>query len=285
MIYVLTCCLLFAISYAQINLDSVFATPVDSIHISQPTALLSADPEGNIFTLDPNTGLLTKYFALQHYDSSLTIGGKSQRDEGLLHPVNLQIQNRQRLYILDDVSRLISLFNINLKLISQIDLSLTADGELFPIDMVVTPAEEIFVINQMDNLEYKYSSLNQPTLTFGGLDYGEGALYDPVAIRTDTKNLVYIWDQGDQTVKIFDIYGIYQSSLDVPFDESWNGFEVLSDHLVFWRDQQLDMIYLPNNEKREITLQTDASIMDIAADRNFFYLLTSNAIRLYQISD
>ncbi|MEL7065586.1 MAG: hypothetical protein AAFP00_17740, partial [Bacteroidota bacterium] len=154
--------LLSTITQAQINLDSVFASPVDTVLLVDKANLVASDPEGNLYTLDSESSILTKYFVLQHYDSSLSIGGRSQRAEGLIHPLAFQIKNRQRLYVLDDVSRTISLFNTNLKPINQLDLSLSADGELFPLDMTVTPAEEIFVLNQQDNLVYKYSTLTQP---------------------------------------------------------------------------------------------------------------------------
>ncbi|MEL6625726.1 MAG: hypothetical protein AAFY70_11690 [Bacteroidota bacterium] len=277
--------LLSTITQAQINLDSVFASPVDTVLLVDKANLVASDPEGNLYTLDSESSMLTKYFVLQHYDSSLSIGGRSQRAEGLIHPLAFQIKNRQRLYVLDDVSRTISLFNTNLKPINQLDLSLSADGELFPLDMTVTPAEEIFVLNQQDNLVYKYSTLTQPGLTFGGLDYGEGALFDPVSIKTDNTNLVYIWDISEAKVKIYDIYGIYRSAVDVPWAEDWNGFEVLENHLFFWKEQTLRMIYLRDNTMREISLPQIQEIQDVDADRNFFYVLSPQAIRLYQISN
>ncbi|MEL6134114.1 MAG: hypothetical protein AAFR59_12195 [Bacteroidota bacterium] len=276
---------LFSAAQAQINLDSVFAAPVDTITLVEAGHILASDPEGNVYTLDTESSILTKYFVLQQYDSSLTIGGKSQRAEGLIHPLALQIKNRQRLYVLDDVSRTLSLFNTNLKPVNQLDLTLSADGELFPLDMAVTPAEEIFVLNQQDNLVYKYATLTQPGLTFGGLDYGEGTLYDPVALRTDNQNFVYIWDQSDLKVKIFDIYGIFRSAVDIPWSENWSGFEVLEGHLVFWNAQTVRMIYLRDNTLREIILPQIEKILDIDADRNFFYVLSPHAIRLYQISN
>lgn len=210
---------------------------LDSIPLKQVYQEMEIDGEGNIYLLDTQNNIIAKFFASTQYDSVFSIGGKSARKEGFMHLTHLSIKNRQSLYVLDEAARRVSMLNTNLKVTEQMDFlsANTANDnttDIQPIGFDVSNAGELFVLNGWDNKVYKYNAFGPTEVIFGGVDAGEGNLQNPDCVWVGDDNLVWISDTVNALCKVFDLYGIYQTTYTTPKTEKWQVFHVANN--VFW---------------------------------------------------
>lgn len=251
---------------------------------------LEIDAEGNIYLLNTRSTYLHKAFASFNYDTIQTIGGRSNRTEGFLHPVRIALKNRQNLYLLDDAQRRIALLNTNLKLIRdfrflETDLLSNQDDEpeLLPVAFDVGPAGEIFMLNQLNNQVWKYNSFGEKEQTFGGLDYGDGSLTHPVDLVVSDKNMVFVSDTTNQSVAAFDLYGIYRYRVQLTPEAHWTHMVLADWGLFLFNNAQVWTYDLQINQLREIVLPGCSAIQDLAADPNTLFVLTKNGVFLYPL--
>ena len=268
-------------------LDSLFAHPALTLNGLPQCNQMEVDSEGNIYLLDTQNSRLFKYIAQASYDSLITLGGKSVREEGLIQPIKFSGRNRQNLYVLDEASRRILLLSPNFRVNEAIDFTklnyafeLQQNSEdIYPVSFDVNPAGEIFVLNQWDNKIYKLLP-GEITLAFGGTDFGEGALWNPLDIQISSDNL--IWVQDGQQLKVYDAFGHYKYTLDpkVPFD--WHRFQLQAPYLLCFNEQQLFVRHLTTHQTLLHSFNKEVSLQDVQLTRTSIYLLFRNSLVLYE---
>ncbi len=246
----LSCCLPF------------WAGAQDSLRLGDPWLAglpaanqLELDSEGNVFLLDTEGGKCYKYLALADFDSLISLGGRSNRNEGLLHPRRLVIRNRQNLYVLDDVQRRILHLNPNLGLLGQLDFQQVEDPqqgieEMFPVDFGLSSAGEYFLLNQFDNKVYKLNLFGEVETVFGGPDYGEGSFYEPGQLAVTANNKVFVSDTVAQELLVYNYFGIfsYRHLPEAPF--YWQRFRLEGETLLLLSQRQLFLQHLPSGRSR-----------------------------------
>lgn len=262
--------------------------------VSLPSASsqLKVDEEGNLLVLDSENAKLTKYFANTEFDSTLVIGGKSNRQDGFLHPIKIAQKNRLNLYLLDDVQRRIVLLTINFKIVQALDFSALAvrleslgeESEIFPQSFDINPAGEVFMLNQFDNKVIKVNNFGDVEAVFGGLDYGEGSLYDPIELALSDQNWVYISDTSEQELKVFDAYGVYRYRFQPKTNFRWKKFILSGPNLLCFDDQNVYFEHLSSGDKQSFSFPESHHIRDLELKGSFFYVLLENEISLQKNS-
>lgn len=259
--------------------------PIQVLSDLPPCDQLTVDGERNLLLLDRENSKLYKYFALTAYDSLISLGGKGNRAEGLLSATKMSAHNRQALFVLDEGSQRLLLLNPNFRLLESLDWltfsGLDQGASLYPASFEVSGIGELFLLNQWDNKIYKFSPEGSLELSFGGLDYGAGSLYDPVDIQANAQNLVYVSDTTAQHFQVFDLFGRYrfQYQPETPF--RWQQFTLEGNYLLCWNHLQLYLEHLPS--KKSWVFQTPG-LLSAVLDREFLYLLQENRVHLYRLA-
>ena len=272
----------------QDSLDQAFL----KISLPEPATQLLVDEEGNLLVLSPESAQLYKYFFSTQFDSSIVIGGQSNRQDGFLHPTQIAQRNRLNLYLLDDVQRRIVLLTINFKVVQEVDFrtlatrleTLGEESEIFPQSFDINPAGEIFLLNQFNNKIIKVNNFGEIETIFGGLDYGEGSLYDPVELAINKQNFLFVSDTIEQQLKVFDAYGVYRYSIkpEVPF--RWKHMFLYESSLICFNDKQIYLEHLLSGKKKNWVLPSAYRIQDVALSSSFFYVLLENEVSLQEHS-
>lgn len=254
---------------------------------------VEVDNEGNIFLLNSQSNRICKYLSGSSYDSSYCIGGKGNQGEGFLNITKISIKNRQSLYVLDFAKRKITLLNTNLKAISNLDfMTVNSEGEsekeveLFPLSFDVNEWGDLFLLNYSDNKVYKYTTTGYSGICFGGLDFGEGALQDPTNIAISENNLVYVDDNNHQSIKVYDLYGVFQRKIDFLQKKqlNWKNFVLFADYLLLFNDKSVSLFHLPTNEfiPIEFPILANEKITDVCVSVKQIVLLTSLNVYIYE---
>ncbi len=269
------------------NIEDYFGQAVDSITDLPDCNEFTVDAERNLLFVDSEKGILYKYFALNHYDSLITIGGKGNRSEGFLNPSHLSVQNRQTLYLLDDASQRIVVLSPSFRLLNSVDfLSLSGldnqSESLYPISFDVSGIGELFILNQWDNKVYKRNDRGQTERSFGGLDYAEGSLYDPDKVQVNEQSQVFVSETKHQRLKVFDLYGRFRFTINTETSFKWDDFVVRGDLLFCWGENKLYWQQLSSGQYGEILVP---GINSLALDRENLYLLKENTVHLYRFND
>ncbi|MEL6671322.1 MAG: hypothetical protein AAFR61_03995 [Bacteroidota bacterium] len=267
--------------------------PAQILQIPPQAQCLEVDPEGNIFLLYSEEGLLRKYLAESAYDSAIMVGGRGSRQEGLLHPIRISAQNRQNIFLLDDEAGKLLMFNINLRLLDQWDIweltqveSWESSGvEMQPVDFVMSPLGDRYLLNSLDNKLYKLNVYGKLETVFGGLDYGEGSLRQPTQLRINARNQLFVSDffRGQKQLKVYDLYGIFSFAYTPTAPPDWQSFFVQGKWLFLWNDTTLWIEDMRQREVQQMELSFPSALKDLSFSGEVLYLLWENEVHLYRI--
>lgn len=252
---------------------------------------LECDEEGNLFLLDKKNNRLYKYYAISGYDSVQSIGGKGMSGEGLNQPVKIRSGNRQALYCLDAGNRRILVLNTNLKIVREVNFLTSGSTEnnseigaqIWPLSFEVGPAGDLFLLNQEDNRILKSDMYGKLQVSFGGLDYGGGSLYDPVDMLMSENNLLYVSDTIKQVLKVYDLFGVYKFSLYPPERFHFEGISLLENNLIFYNNRRICVYNLISGKYQIYQPETQgADILDVCLNRKMLFLLTKHQIIIFR---
>ncbi|MEM7375290.1 MAG: hypothetical protein AAF587_42235 [Bacteroidota bacterium] len=262
------------------------------VSLPESASQLLVDEEGNLLILDTENARLSKYIANTKFDSTLTIGGQSNRQEGFLHPIRISQKNRLNLYLLDDVQRRIVLLTINFKVVQEVNFNslvsrlenLGEESEIFPLSFDINPAGEVFMLNQFDNKVLKINNFGDIEAVFGGLDYGEGSLYDPVELAVSDQNWVFVSDTTAQEIKVFDAYGVFRYTFQPAAPFRWKKFILSASRLICYDETHFHIEHLSSKEFISFSFPSPNRIRDLALNGSFFYVLLENGVSLQENS-
>lgn len=277
------------VASGQLLLDSAFLRPAKVLnHIPALCTDIEVDEEGNLFLLQTSKHKVHKLFARQDYDSLITVGGKGNGQEGFNFPEKIVCPNRQSLFVLDAQNRRIVMLNTNLKVTRTFEfLSLQADqfegseASIWPISFASGPTGELYLLNQEDIKVYKFDTEGAFQLAFGGVDYGNGSLVQPDNLTANSGNFIFVADAENQTVSIFDFYGVFQYQLQLKTSFHWKKMVAYEDHLILFDEHHLYFKNLMTKGEKEVSLGAQGNLVDLAMGPDFFYLLFENEVHLY----
>lgn len=277
--------------FAQIpKQDNINFALLDKIPNIEGFSDIESDNEGNLFLLNSQSNRICKFLFANSHDSIYCIGGKGNQGEGFLNITKIATKNRQSLYVLDYAKRKITSLNTNLKAISQLDfMTVNAEGEkeieLFPSCFDVNEWGDLFLLNYIDNKIYKYSTSGYTGISFGGLDFGDGALQEPSNIAISEHNQIFVGDTTNQCIKVFDLYGVFQQKLDFAQKKelNWKNFVLFADNLLLFNEKKVYLFHLPTNELIPVNFPMlgDEKIKDICINTKEIILLTNKNVVIY----
>lgn len=251
---------------------------------------LIVDEEGNIILLDTEQARIFRFLKAYNYDSLVFIGGRSNRQEGLVHPVTMSLQNRQSLFVLDDAVGRLLVLNPNLRIVQTQEYMGQGSGgfgekgeSLFPVDFAVGPLGEQFLINRIDNRVVKINSFGEEELRFAGPDFGPGALYQPVEVGIDDENYVYVSDTSRQLIKVYDLYGVFRFSLELAPGFSWEKFRIYRPWLICFREDAASIMNLARQEWVNLPFDWPETISDVFLRGSTLYILTGTSVIAYSL--
>lgn len=244
---------------------------------------IEADNEENLYLLDTDNNRILKLLAATGYDSLIVTGGKTGREEGLLHPVKMSLFSRQGLLVLDDAQRKILLLNTNFKVMGQTDfLASREDGsEIIPQTFDANPAGEKYILNQLDNRIIKINLFNEEEMQFSGLDAGEGSLYRPADLEAGADNLIYVSDTSRQEIAVFDNFGTFRYRFHPDCNFRWKRMRLFESTLALFDADHLYLVRIQDKAGQAFPLPEGFRLTDVTATRTRLYLLTENAVHLY----
>lgn len=252
---------------------------------------LIVDEEENLILLDTERAGIYRYLAAYGYDSLLFMGGRSNRQEGLVHPIQMSLQNRQALYVLDDATGRLLVLNPNLRIVqtqeymnqrSGMDLG-GAGGSLFPVAFAVGPLGEQFLINRSDNRVVKINAFGEEEIRFGGADYGPGALYDPADIAIDQDNFVYVADTSEQTIQVYDLYGVYRYRLSHDPGFRWQQFRLFRPWVIYFSGDRVAVMNLASEAWLTQPFDWPPKIWDVFLRGDYLYVLSDQEIQAFAL--
>lgn len=250
---------------------------------------LEADTEGNVLLLAPGKHKIHKLLRATGYDSVVTIGGKGIEEEGFNFPTKIVVPNRQSVFVLDFYNRRIVKLNINLKVIREINFltlagQITNDDvtELFPFSFTIGPTGELFLFNQDDYKVYKFDTDGRLQRSFAGMDYGQGSVYEPCDIHSNAATNVFVVDCEDQSVLVYDLYGVFLYRIPVPVPFTWEGAKVKGQTIIYYADRDI-YFYNMFTKNTGPHLQTENKLLDLSVNGDHLFVLTENKVTLYRL--
>lgn len=282
---VVFCLLIFSIrqlSFAQNHLSDIQAEGATQILV---------DNEENLILLYPEEAVLRKYLA-PTYDSVLVFGGASQLQDGMVHPTRAVLFSRQDIYVLDESLQQLILLNKDFSEVGRISLQEEAfnspnvdlsDG-FQAIDFAIGPGGAVYLINQLDAQILKYNSFTGVEWQFGGVNYGEGSLQNPISIGIDDQRL-FVYDTDLEKVILFDLYGNYLSTLSPEAHGKWR-YQGKYQGRMFWLSGH-QLWVIANQAEKTSSFSLGEVFEDISAIypfQNKLYVISKNQVHLQDVS-
>lgn len=283
----LSCCALLGPHWlaAQVTWTEETVVPV-----VERASAIRVDDERNMYLINEDRTRIYKYLAAYQYDSVLSIGGRSHREEGFLDISDLDVSNRQLTIALDRGRQRVVFLHPNLRVMQALDLlnlnstgRLNAPEDLLATQLAVNSAGELFLLNVLDNRIYKINSFGEWELAFGGTDFGQGSLYEPLALRLNPNNLLFVTDAQQDALLVYDLFGTYRYQVPLTGQAPPDRLDAGLHQLLLWNQEQLSWLDL----RRQRLLPMPPPLprwTDLAWEGNHIYFLTENAVHLYTVS-
>lgn len=278
-----------SLSFSQTNKDSLPKSR-KYLDLNFEAEKIDVDGEGNIFLLSTKKRQVYKLLKQFEFDSMISIGGASARNEALFHPIEIRCNTRQRIYVLDDVGQKVVLLNTDLKVLQSFDFALVnaqreEGSDIFPVAFDLSPTGEMLVLNQWNNTVLRYSNQLNPDGEFGGTNFGEGSLFEPDFIEVSPDQQVFVWDARQNKVLVYSLYGIFQYAISMEKAQKCRRMRIEGRYLLLLDGDRLLIQQLTTKKNTQIQLNSLPKIQDFAADRQYFYFLTQKGIYISPRSD
>ena len=263
---------------------------IDSLGLDQAYDKLAVDTQGNLYVLAVNQRLVKKFLNYYRYDSTLQIGGSLTREnEHLLGPIDIQVNNYQQLYLLDEGRRALLILGKELEVLGTLDFSQklvesipsSSGATLLPHAFSVNGLGEYFFLNPWDNKVYHFSPQGDLLQAFGGNDYGEGSLYAPQSLYISSNNDILVADQNK--ILHFDAFGTYLSHIPLPHSEANLSLEGIGQTLLSLKDSTLIITEFLPLPQLKCQISLPQKFKDLALSQQYCYLLGERYIWIYEM--
>ncbi|MBW7888676.1 MAG: hypothetical protein H3C35_10010 [Bacteroidetes bacterium] len=267
--------------------DSSSAVVVeDMLGSFDDAASLSIAPNGIAFVADKHS---SKIYSLSFHNQQIrSFGGSGWGEYAFDTPVDVTATFLLELFVVDRNNRRVQQFDRTLNFVQSYDENLDARtiGKFLPQSAAISRAGNLFILELDGKRILKLNGRKQIEKIFGIISDGKGRLQMPIDLSITDANQVFVLD--DYTVKMYDEYGNYISSVLLKKDTKWktlstfsNGFLVTSPQeiLLFSNENtllstlQMQNFFGMNSEERFV----DAALVDTK-----LYVLTQH--HLYRCS-
>lgn len=206
------------------------------------------NPAGFIYVSDTATDEIT---AMDTLGNTLKkIGGYGWRESAFDNPIDV-FADALKVYVVDKNNSRIQRFDKNLNYNFRI---YTRESEIeqerfgYPLSAVMSNLGDVFILDSENSRIVKFDIFGNFLQNFGGYDYGNFALQNPLQLAVSMQNNIFVID-GDEII-IFDQYG--NGSGRISGAEDFRSIRIIFDWLTVTTK---DKIFLVNLRSKELTLR------------------------------
>jgi len=168
----------------------------------------SVDPSGTIYVLDHGTNEIV---VLRGSKTISRTGGFGWNKDGLDSPSDITAPNGLDIYVADYGNHRVVRFDRNLAPLSQIPSADAAQNSSriigYPLSVALSRFGKLFILDGENSRLAKIGENNSIDRTIGGVDAGKGRLIQPVKVRINTQDRIYVQDRNE--IKLYDSFGNY----------------------------------------------------------------------------
>ena len=267
--------------------DSILATFDNAVRVY-------TDIRNAIYVLDESQATLTKLDSLGRMIS--VWGGPGSGDAELDEPADLDPTNGLSLVVADAGNRRVKRFSGEFMFLES--LTLSTEGQMSgvgdagrpdvepvmldegrPIAVRVAPDGGIFAIDQDNAVIVKWGRDRRIERVFGGFGTGGGMLEDPVALALSEDGHLYVADAGGGDLKIFDQFGTFEREIGSGRLEDVRSLKRTGSRILVVMPERIAIYDVNGGYVRDLEIQTDEPIMDVALWRGNLLVLTRRTLR------
>lgn len=194
---------------------------------------IDVDMRGNIYLAD------TGNHRIQKFDSNGELlafnGGFGWGVDQFQRPMDIFVFSGLDVFVADYENNRIERYDKDLNWIYSIASRQSQEERLYfkyPLAFAASLHQDYFIIDGEIAKVVKLNSQFEAEMSFGSYDWGAGALVHPQKCALSSADLLYVSDQGRQSIMVFDYYGNYVQAI---------GADTLNQPtgLAFYRDKVL----------------------------------------------
>jgi DNA-binding beta-propeller fold protein YncE len=206
---------------------------------------LSIDPRGYVYIADTENQRIQKFSTQGQFVTE--IGGFGWEKEQFDWPSGICAKNGLDVLVADYNNQRIERYDKDLHYLASLKSRDEWPENLqfgFPVDVDLSSQGELFCIDGENQRILKLDILGTPQLSFGDFDQGEGRLVEPVCLWVASNDRVYVTDQREGKVIVFDIHGNYLFSFGEDRLVSPASICTIPDRFVLVTDQHIPNIFI-----------------------------------------
>ncbi|MDZ7725514.1 MAG: NHL repeat-containing protein [candidate division KSB1 bacterium] len=245
--------LLFSSAACQtVNIAPLYTIdkPADSLNFNQPQGL-SIDSNGHLYISDTKNHRILKMD--QQGNILSKVGGIGWLKNQFQNPMGLYVFNTMNVFVADHDNHRIVRFDKNLNWITELSPEYHWDDRFsfsFPMDIFTSFYGDYFIIDAENRGIIKLDSGFSPVLTFGGYDWGKGALSRPVSIFLSNNDNVFVSDYKAGRIFVYDYYGNYLYNFGKNILKHPLGLFIDSNNRIYATDEFHHSLYIFDEEGR-----------------------------------
>lgn len=245
---------------------------------------VSVDPFGHLYVADAGASLIRKFDRKGNLLAE--VGGPGWDDTSFERPLGLDASLGIAVYVADMGNHRVSRFDRGLRFMAALDgESVSLDpGFRYPIDVVNSPLEELYVLDGENNRVFSITAFNRTSAVFGGIESGEGRLTEPVAMAMGGERL-YVLES--HRVAAFDLFGNFLFHFGNGRFSDAQGITTLPDHVLvvtpdalLWFTRDGDFVRTVRREQM-VFADDPGDFRDATYTAPFLLLLTNRSCILF----
>jgi hypothetical protein len=245
---------------------------------------ISVDPAGNIYVVDAEKNLLTRFSP--DGDSTGGVGGYGWGDYQFDQPCDVCATNGIEIYVADYNNNRIQRFDRTLANVATLSTNHSNDDSQqfgYPSGVGVSRLGDLFICDDEDVRIMKVNTFSTVERTFGGYGNGTGSLTMPRQVAVGPNDDVFVSDKG--RIAVYDNFGSYLTSIGVGMLHDPRGIGV-SDNKIGVCDS--DTLYFFDFSGELISKFSTSDILgakvghfnDVSITSNKVYILTDRNVVL-----
>lgn len=291
--FLLLLVLKFSLAYSQVP-SSVPLEEYSRIALPFEGSQLQVDIEGNLYLLSEGASGVMGLNASDGYQTARLLSGLNPGYDRILAIHQFQVINKHRIYLFDSLSQSLWLYSSSNAPLGEISfargenptsMSVTPSSPFYPGGFWANQLGEVYVLNTYDQQILKFDPKGHELLAFGGTTFGGGSLTNVIDLTGDHQGNLWVWDQGDQRIKLFDPWGNFIHPMEItpgwvpPLRLGGSHFALLDttgQQFSIWEIEQADQRLMGSWTFEGLHLK------DVYFNQQFLYLLFQNEVRVYK---
>lgn len=251
---------------------------------------ISTDPSGNVYVADTGNNRIQKFDG--HGKLLTFIGGFGWGSEQFQRPLDICADNGLDVFVADYENNRIERYDKDLNWISSIVSNSAVDDRLqfaFPNSVSISIHGDLFIVDNENKRVLKMNTLREPVISFGGFDWGQGALSAPSRVFVSKNDKVYVSDADKSSVFVYDYYGNYLSQIGAGTLANPAGLALDQNNFLYVADSGNDKVFIFDSVGGALVLEIGSfgdkygafqNPSDVAVFRDILYVADTDSHRV-----